>query len=162
MWQQILGAANDLAALAVVTLVGLLYTTAKELLLAKVSQVKTNTKSDNVAKAMEGIEKICDAVSTSYDPIVEKWKIAQEDGKLTQEEIDGIKNDTRVASYELVDKMLSVETLKSFGLTEDGIKSMIATFVEASVTARRSARLPELEYMTSTIIDPEPPTEEPD
>jgi hypothetical protein len=138
MPQELIDGLGQILAVALVALATMVYNLGKQFVTAKLAQIKSTTKNENVCTAISGIENLCNQVSTSYDPVVEAWKKAAEDGKLTQEEVDNITKMTSDASYKLVDDVMSIETLKSFGLTEDGIRNLIETAIKASVVKRRT------------------------
>ena len=143
--EQLISQLQDIAitalSTAIVGVIVMLWTALKAYISAKIDQVQAETNDDRLKKLLAGVKEICEDVSTSYDPIVEALKAASSDGKLTQEEISSTQSQVRDNSYNIIKELFSIETLEKLGLTEDLIKEIIATNVEASVQKRRlSAR----------------------
>lgn len=124
-------------AAAMVSLVALGWKYLKSFIEAKINQVKSKTQSDLTNSILDRILVMCDEVSTSFDPIAYAFKKANEDGKLTAEEIKQIQDQSQEVVTQMATEIFSKQTLIEAGLTDEALAKIIATGIEASLQRRK-------------------------
>lgn len=128
------------ASAAVVALIGIAWKFVKGLISAKIDQVRSETDNQKLKSFMDMLEKICDDVSASFDPVAEKMKALNEDGKLSKEDIEQIQADSQDAALDALNEIFSESTLEALGLTEYTVDQLIARAIEASLQRRKALK----------------------
>ena len=144
MMNELLSQLQDIAisalSMAIVGAILMGWTAVKAYIAAKIEQVQAETQDDRLKKILAGVKEICEDVSSSYDPVVEALKKSSCDGKLTADEIASIQTQVRDSSYSIIKELFTLDTLEKLGITEETIKEIIATYIEASVQKRKAAK----------------------
>lgn len=125
---------------AIVTILAACGTAFKDFIDAKIAEVKASTENSNKAAIMDALEKVCRDVSASFDPVAEKLKKASDDGKLTEDEIEELKDDAFAAAMMTLSGIFSLETINAAGIDKDTIEDMIKAAIEASLQRRKKGQ----------------------
>lgn len=128
------------ASAAVVTLIGIAWKFVKGLISAKIDQVRSETDNQKLKYAMDLLEKICDDVSASFDPVAEKMKSLNEDGRLSKEDIEQLQLDSQDAALNAFKSIFSESTLREIGLDDYVVNDLIARAIEASLQRRKALK----------------------
>lgn len=117
------------------------YLKVKDVILAKIEELKTKTDDTMYNKVISSIKNICSTISTSFDPVAAKLKDASDDGKLSEEEITMLQEETRAAAFNIIAEIFPKSTLENLGLNCPTVKSLISAEIEASVQRRKSGEM---------------------
>ena len=101
--------------------------------------IKKNTKSDTVKSAIDLLEQAAkDTVGELQQTLVEGWKEANADGKLTPDEIEALKQ----SSLSLVKKRMGPSALKVITAAGIGLEDRINAAVQAAITEMKNSKRP--------------------
>lgn len=139
---QIQEVATTALSMAIVSVIVLGWTAIKSYISAKIDQAQLQTKDEHLKRFLAGVKDVCEDVSASYDPIVEKLKAASSDGKLTEEEINTVQTEARESSFSIVKNLFTLDTLDKLGINEETVKQIISSNIEASVQKRKLLKTP--------------------
>lgn len=125
----------------IVTIALVLYLKLKDFIDAKIEEIRIKTVDTKTSKIVYGIKEICSAISTSFDPVAQKLKEASSDGKLTEEDIKMLQDETRAAALNIIKSLYQSNILEGLGVSEENIKALISAEIEASVQRRKSGEM---------------------